>query len=86
VVDDDPVRVTVEGVGEWSTEETVDWYGPQRFVQLNQRYGRWGLALLETIVRLADIWCSARDECGPDGSSSDEPLSGESASGEGAGL
>ena len=24
--------------------------------------GRWGLALLESIVRLADIWCSARSE------------------------
>jgi CRISPR-associated endonuclease/helicase Cas3 len=45
-----------------STTDTVDWEGPQRFAQLNMRYGRWGLALLESVVRLADIWCSARSE------------------------
>ena len=37
---------------------SVDWSQPSRFVRLNQRYGRWGLALLETVVRLADIECS----------------------------
>ncbi|MHB1486315.1 MAG: HD domain-containing protein, partial [Acidimicrobiales bacterium] len=37
---------------------TIDWSGPERFATLNDRYGRWGLALLETIVRLADIGCS----------------------------
>jgi CRISPR-associated endonuclease/helicase Cas3 len=62
IVDPDPVKVVVDGIGELSTEETVDWDGPRRFARLNQRYGRWGLALLETVVRLADIWCSARDE------------------------
>lgn len=44
------------------TAETVDWTGPERFRRLCERYGRWGLALLESIVRLADIWCSARSE------------------------
>ncbi|WP_250564096.1 type I-G CRISPR-associated helicase/endonuclease Cas3g [Sphaerisporangium fuscum] len=44
------------------TEETLDWDAPRRFAELNQRYGRWGLALLECIVRLADIWCSEREE------------------------
>lgn len=37
----------------------VDWAGPRRFQRLCARYGIWGLALLETIVRLADIACSA---------------------------
>ena len=44
------------------TSITVDWSAPSRFSDLNQRYGRWGLARLEAIVRLADIWCSAREE------------------------
>ncbi|MFF3665445.1 type I-G CRISPR-associated helicase/endonuclease Cas3g [Microtetraspora malaysiensis] len=46
------------------TSETLDWDAPRRFAALNQRYGRWGLALLETIVRLADIWCSEHEEEG----------------------
>jgi CRISPR-associated endonuclease/helicase Cas3 len=46
----------------FDTSETIDWSGPVCFDQLCQRYGRWGLALLESIVRLADIWCSARSE------------------------
>ncbi len=33
----------------------VDWSGPQRLLTLCRRYGWWGLALLEAIVRLADI-------------------------------
>jgi CRISPR-associated endonuclease/helicase Cas3 len=33
----------------------VDWSGPRRFTTLCRRYGWWGLALLEAIVRLADI-------------------------------
>ncbi len=37
----------------------IDWSGPCRFRQLGERYGLWGLALLEAIVRLADIACSA---------------------------
>ena len=37
---------------------TVDWQQPARFAQLNHRYGYWGLALLETIVRQAD-WAAS---------------------------
>jgi len=36
----------------------VDWTHPDRFRSLNDRYGIWSLALLETIVRLADMLCS----------------------------
>ena len=38
----------------------VDWTHPSRFGSLNARYGWWGLAYLETLVRLADLECSAR--------------------------
>jgi CRISPR-associated endonuclease/helicase Cas3 len=38
----------------------VDWAQPARFEALNERYGWWGLAFLETLVRLADMWCSER--------------------------
>ncbi|MEH1017929.1 hypothetical protein V6U90_33345 [Micromonospora sp. CPCC 206060] len=62
ILDPDPVKVAVPGLPILTTEETIDWQSPARFHQLNHTYGRWGLALLETIVRLADIWCSARDE------------------------
>lgn len=37
----------------------IDWTSPRRFRRLCDRYGVWGLALLEAIVRLADIACSA---------------------------
>ncbi len=63
--DPDPQQVsaTVDGVKiVLSTEQTVDWASPARFARLSQTHGRWTLALLEAIVRLADIWCSARDE------------------------
>lgn len=65
VTDPDPrsLRLTIDGhevvVG---TAETVDPLGPARFDALNRRYGRWGLARLETIVRLADIYCSIQHE------------------------
>lgn len=61
VSDPAPQIVAVDG-REFSTASTVDWESPARFARLNERYGRWGLARLETIVRLADIWCSARHE------------------------
>lgn len=38
---------------------TVDWSQPSRFKRLNDRYGPWGLALLEAIVRQADHCVSA---------------------------
>ncbi|MEU8079265.1 type I-U CRISPR-associated helicase/endonuclease Cas3 [Catellatospora citrea] len=63
VTDPAPQAITVGGVTV-STADTVDWSAPRRFAGLNTRYGRWGLALLETIVRLADIYCSARNEDG----------------------
>ena len=37
----------------------VDWDQPRRFRKLNERFGPWGLALLEAIVRLADWSVSA---------------------------
>lgn len=37
---------------------TVDLSHAERFAVLNQRYGRWGLALLEAIVRCADMTIS----------------------------
>jgi len=62
VPDPAPQHITVDSLGTLSTAETVDWTGPERFARLNDQYGRWGLALLETVVRLAEMWCSARDE------------------------
>ncbi len=41
-----------------SSGTTVDFDHPGRFVRLNERYGRWGLALLESIVRCADMTVS----------------------------
>jgi CRISPR-associated endonuclease/helicase Cas3 len=60
--DSDPEKIDVPGHGVFGSSETVDWAQPGRFAALNVTYGRWGLALLEATVRLADIWCSARGE------------------------
>jgi CRISPR-associated endonuclease/helicase Cas3 len=66
VADPEPVtvEVTLDGGATESlnSADTVDWDGPGRFARLCTDYGRWGLPLLEAIVRLADIWCSARSE------------------------
>lgn len=62
VLDDAPEKVMIETGALFHTAATVDWNAPRRFADLTVRYGRWGLALLEAIVRLADIWCSAREE------------------------
>jgi len=51
----DGQEVTVDG-----DPNQVDWAQPARFEALNERYGWWGLAFLEAIVRLADMWCSER--------------------------
>ncbi len=51
VFDGSPVTVT--------SAATVSLEHPARFVRLNERYGRWGLALLESIVRCADMTVSA---------------------------
>ena len=48
----DEQKVTVDSAA------TVDLDHPTRFARLNDRYGRWGLALLETIVRCADMTVS----------------------------
>ncbi|GIJ49421.1 hypothetical protein Val02_63070 [Virgisporangium aliadipatigenens] len=50
-IDEQPVKVT--------SAQTVFLDHPARFARLNARYGRWGLALLETIVRCADTTISA---------------------------
>jgi len=60
--DTDPEKIDIPGHGVFGSGDTVDWAQPARFAALNRAHGRWGLALLEAIVRLADIWCSARDE------------------------
>lgn len=66
VTDPQPVTISLPEVPPLQTADTIDWRSPARFVHLNTTYGRWGLALLETIVRLADIWCSVRDEEQPE--------------------
>jgi CRISPR-associated endonuclease/helicase Cas3 len=61
VTDSDPTTfaVTVDGTSVTvASTPTIDWQAPARFARLNDRYGRWGLALLEAIVRQADITCS----------------------------
>ncbi len=58
-----PVRVQVDGHDvKVDGGDQIDWTHPARFEELTATYGPWGLALLETLVRLADIRCS---EVGP---------------------
>ncbi len=69
VPDDQPTAITAEVDGTpvggltkkvtVRTDRTVDLAHPLRFAGLNARYGRWGLALLETIVRCSDMTVSA---------------------------
>lgn len=55
-----PVQALIAGEKvEISSERTVSLEHPARFARLNERYGRWGLALLECIVRCADMTVSA---------------------------
>ena len=61
VLDPDAPAVTVQVDGAEAKvdgQDQVDWGHPARFERLNAGYGAWGLALLETVVRLADIRCS----------------------------
>lgn len=64
VVDDDPQLVDRGGLGTFDTSQTVDWEAPRRFASLNERYGYWGLALCEAILRLADQNASAAPDLG----------------------
>ncbi|GAA0629166.1 type I-G CRISPR-associated helicase/endonuclease Cas3g [Streptomyces crystallinus] len=63
VTDPAPVNVTClmpdqQHITVNSAAMGTDWTGPDRFHALNHRYGPWGLALLEAVVRLADMACS----------------------------
>ncbi|MFI6784431.1 type I-U CRISPR-associated helicase/endonuclease Cas3 [Micromonospora sp. NPDC050276] len=66
ITDPQPVKIDVPGLPTLDSADTLDWESPARFAHLNTTYGRWGLALLESILRLADIWCSTRDEEQPE--------------------
>lgn len=44
----------------------ADWEAPARFRRLGRRYGWWGLALLETVLRLADMAVSREYELAVD--------------------
>jgi len=67
VLDENPVEVRTHVPGHGVSVEvgsgaTIDWSAPARFERLGARYGWWGLALLESVVRLADIACSKEYE------------------------
>jgi CRISPR-associated endonuclease/helicase Cas3 len=54
-----PVEAFVAGAAvAVPSDRTVSLEHPARFARLNQRYGRWGLALLEAVVRCADTTVS----------------------------
>ena len=57
----DGVEVTVD-----ADLSRPDWQQPDRFARLNRRYGHWGLALLEAIVRQSDHAVSAGKWAGTD--------------------
>ncbi|MFC4507402.1 MULTISPECIES: type I-U CRISPR-associated helicase/endonuclease Cas3 [Streptomyces] len=60
VADPDPVEVECtmpdgQQITLSSAAMGVDWGGPDRFATLTDQYGPWGTAMLESIVRLADM-------------------------------
>lgn len=59
-----PTRVSINGVDVVAHTDTsqADWDQPERFRCLSERYGLWGLALMEAIVRQADHLVSAATE------------------------
>lgn len=56
-----PTTATVKGIAVTTTTDTRcdDWRQPERFRVLCERYGYWGVALLETVLRQADHQVSA---------------------------
>lgn len=61
VVDDGQQALVAEVDGHRVSADlpkVVDLTSAERFEVLNRRYGRWGLAMLETIVRSADMTIS----------------------------
>ena len=59
IADTDPqeVEVVIDGHAARALSDAllIDWSQPARFHRLCRRYGWWGLALVETVLRLADM-------------------------------
>lgn len=54
------IEATIDGASVRTPSSLmVDLNHPERFARLNARYGRWGLALLESVVRCADMTVSS---------------------------
>ncbi|MGI9016299.1 MAG: type I-G CRISPR-associated helicase/endonuclease Cas3g [Euzebya sp.] len=68
VKENTPIQVSAHLPGGGAASEVstaamgVDWDSPSRFLRLGRAYGWWGLALLETVLRLADMEVSREYE------------------------